>query len=193
MGVPGPLRWLLSSPRSGVGYLFLIVAGWAAYGIFRMLRVGRESQRYLMESREETPLQTDHLSPPLARLVRETRTLRISLEAPVRQVRELIVGDLDTASSEDLDAIDNMLMTVSRQLGEWLQAVDRLPETDAASLQDLGLDGEPIRNVLIREGWSFERKHLRGPGGPMDQRLQHVIAELHRFETGLQVTRRVYR
>lgn len=176
-----------------MGYLFLIVAGWAAYGIYRMVRTGRESQRYLIESRDEAPLQLEHLSPPLARLARDTRLLRISLEAPVRQIRELLIGDLDTASSEDLDGFDNMLMNASRQLGEWLQTVDRLPATDAASLQDLGLSGEPIRAALIREGWSFDRKHMRGPGGPMDHRLQQIIAELLRFETQLQATRRVYR
>lgn len=176
-----------------MGYLFLIVAGWATYGIFRMIRVGRESQRYLIESREEVPLQTEHLTPPVARLVSDTRLLRISLEAPVRQIRELLVGDLDTASTEDLDAFDNMLMTVSRQLGEWLQTVDRLPENDVASLQDQGLSGEPVRNALIREGWSFDRKHLRGPGGSMDHRLQQIIGELHRFETQLQASGRVYR
>lgn len=176
-----------------MGYLFLIVAGWATYGIFRMLRSGRESQRYLVESREDVPLQTDHLSPPLARLVRDTRLLRISLEAPVRQVRELIVGDFESATSEDLDAFDNMLMTVSRQLAEWLQTVDRLPETDGAMLQDRGLSGEPVRNALLREGWSFDRKHLRGPGGTLDQRIQQVIGELQRFETQLQASSRVYR
>ncbi|MCX4246134.1 hypothetical protein [Paraliomyxa miuraensis] len=176
-----------------MGYLFLIVAGWATYGIYRMLRTGRENQRYLIESREEVPLQTDHLSPAVARLVRDTRLLRISLEAPVRQIRELLIGDLDTASAEDLDAFDNMLMTVSRQLGEWLQTVDRLPEGDAAVLADQGLSGEPIRNAMIREGWSFDRKHLRGPGGPMDRRLAQIIAELQRFETLLQNTGRVYR
>jgi hypothetical protein len=179
--------------RSRMGYLFLIAAGWAAYGIYRMLRSGRESQRYLIEGREEAPLQTEHLSPPLARLARDTRLLRISLEAPVRQVRELRVGDLDAASSEDLEGFDNMLMNISRQLGDWLSTVDHLPATDAASLQDLGLSGEPIRNVLIREGWTFDRRHLKGPGGPLDQRISQVIAELQRFETQLQATRRVYR
>lgn len=183
----------LVSWGSRVGYLFLIVAGWAAYGIYRMVRTGRESQRYLIEGRDEAPPQTDHLSPPLARLVRDTRLLRISLEAPVRQIKELIIGDLDTASTEDLDAFDNMLMTVSRQLGEWLHTVDQLAESDLASLQDHGLSGEPVRTALAREGWSFDRRRLRGPGGPMDQRLTQIMAELHRFETQLQATRRVYR
>lgn len=176
-----------------MGYLFLIAAGWAAYGIYRMLRTGRESQRYLVEGPREAPLQTGHLSPPLARLAQDTRLLRVSLEAPVRQVRELLVGDLDSARNEDLSAFDNMLMTTSRQLGDWLRVVDQLPATDATSLQDLGLSPEPVRNALIREGWTFDRKHLRGPGGPMDQRISLVIAELLRFETLLQAPRRVYR
>jgi hypothetical protein len=176
-----------------MGYIFLIAAGWAAYGIYRMLRTGRESQRYLVEGPRESPLQTGHLSPPLARLAEDTRLLRVSLEAPVRQVRELLVGDLDSARNEDLSAFDNMLMTTSRQLGDWLRVVDQLPATDATSLQDLGLSPEPVRNALIREGWTFDRKHLRGPGGSMDQRISVVIAELLRFETLLQAPRRVYR
>lgn len=176
-----------------MGYLFLIAAGWTAYGIYRMLQSGRETRRYLDEGRHDPPLQLDHLTPPLARLAHDTRLLRISLEAPVRQVRELRVGDLESASSEDLDAFDNMLMSISRQLGDWLHMVDQLPATDAASLQDLGLSSEPIRDTLIREGWTFDRRHLRGPGGPLDQRISQVIAELQRFETQLQITGRLYR
>lgn len=176
-----------------MGYIFLIAAGWAAYGIYRLVRTGRESQRYLVESPREAPLQTDHLTPPLARLAHETRILRISLEAPVRQIQELLVGDLDSARNEDLDGFDNMLLGISAQLGDWLRTVDQLPATDAASLQDMGLSPEPVRAALVREGWTFDRKHLRGPGGSMDRRITLVIAELQRFETHLQATRRVYR
>lgn len=176
-----------------MGYLFLIIAGWAAYGIFRMIRAGKESQRYLVESREEEPLRVGHLSPPLARLAEDTRLLRISLEAPVRQVREVLVGDLDTTSVEDLDAFDNMLMNIGRQLADWIQTIERLPPDESATLQDLGLSPEPIRQALAREGWSYDRKNLRGPGGSMDQRIGHVIAELRRFENQLQAQRRVYR
>lgn len=176
-----------------MGYLFLIAAGWAAYGIYRLLRTGRESQRYLVEGPREAPLQTEHLTPSLARLAHDTRLLRVSLEAPVRQIRELMVGDLDSARNEDLDGFDNMLMNLSRQLGDWLRVIDELPATDAASLQDLGLSAEPVRNALMREGWTFDRQHLRGPGGPMDRRISQVMAELQRFETLLQAPRRVYR
>jgi len=177
-----------------MGYLFLIVAGWAAYGIFRMLRTGAENQKYLAEGKAEAPLEVEHLSPPLARLAQDTRLIRISFEAPVQRIREMIIGDLDTTSTEDLDGFDNMLMSVSRQLGDWLQMVDRLPANEAASLRDLGLGPEPIRDALIREGWSFDRKNLRGPGGPMDQRLEQVLSELLRVETLLQqTTTRPYR
>lgn len=176
-----------------MGYLFLIVAGWAAYGIFRMVRTGAEGQRYLQDGRGEAPLQVDHLSPGLARLAHDTRLLRISLDAPVRRIHEMLVGDLETTSTEDLDGFDNMLMDLSRQLGEWVDVVDHLPANEAASLQDLGVRPDPIRNALIREGWTFDRKNLRGPGGPMDQRLQAVIAELQRVEVLMQSTPRLYR
>ncbi|MCH9686967.1 MAG: hypothetical protein K0V04_36365 [Deltaproteobacteria bacterium] len=176
-----------------MGYLFLIVAGWATYGLFRMVRDGNESRRYLAASAAEPPLKTGHLAPPLARLVADTRLLRISLEAPVLRVKELRAGDLDTASTEDLDAFDNMLMNLSRQIADWLHAVDRLPPAEKASMQDLGLGPEALRTALENEGWSFDRRNLRGPGKPMDERLQHVIMELHRVETMLQTTRRPYR
>lgn len=176
-----------------MGYLFLVVAGWATYGIYRMLRTGAVNQKYLIEGQKEAPLQVGHLSPPLAQLARDTRLLRIGLEAPVFRVREMLVGNLDTASSEDLDSFDNMLMDLSRQLSDWTQAIDRLPPNERATLQDLGLGPEQIRNTLIREGWSFDRKNLRGPGGPMDKRLEQVIAELLRTETLLQTQPRLYR
>ena len=107
--------------------------------------------------------------------------------------QELMIGDLDTASTEDLDGFDNMLMNISRQLADWVNTVEKLPETDLATFQDLGLSGDSIRQVLIREGWSFDRKNLRGPGGPMHQRIEHVIAELLRVEQQMQTSRRVYR
>lgn len=176
-----------------MGYLFLIVAGWAVYGIVRMMRSGAESQRYLAEAQAEAPLHTEHLTPPLAALLQETRLLRISLEAPVRQIQEFLVGDLDTASTEDLDGFDNMLMTTSRLLGDWITMVERLPENDLATFHDLGLSADPVRHALIREGWSFDRKNLRGPGGTMDKRISDVIAALTRMETQLQTTRRLYR
>lgn len=176
-----------------MGYLFLIIAGWSVYGIVRMTRAGKESRRYLVEGREEQPLQVEHLSPPLARLAQDTRLLRISLEAPVRQIREVLIGDLDTTSVEDLDGFDNMLMNISRQLAEWVQTVDRLPANEAAIMTDLGLSAEPVRHALMAEGWSFDRRHLRGPTGPMDQRLRHVVGELQRVELQLQTHRRPYR
>ena len=100
---------------------------------------------------------------------------------------------LDLVRLGGLITFDNMLMNVSRQLADWLQTVDRLPADEAATMQDLGLSPEPIRQALMREGWAFERKHLRGPNGSMDQRLGHVIAELRRVETQLQTHRRPYR
>ncbi len=197
MASPAFAVWLVSGcyhfGQHGMGYLFLIAAGWAAYGIYRLLHTGRETQRYLVEGPREAPLQTEHLTPPLARLAHETRILRVSLEAPVRQIRELLVDDIDSARNEDLESFDIMLLNVSRQLGDWLRTIDHLPANDAASLQDLALGPEPIRSALVREGWTFDRKHLRGPGGTMDQRISHIIAELQRFETQLQSTRRVYR
>jgi hypothetical protein len=176
------------------GFLFLFVAGWASYGVYRMLRANERNRRYLQAARDEAPLQLDHLSSTLRRLTQETRMLRISLEAPIRDVADFRQGEFHQAASEDLDGFDNMLMNVSRQLADWVAAIDRLPEHERATLERLGLSAEPIRSALDAEGWAFERRNLHRLGQhPMEVRLRNIVAELDRVETSLQVVPRPYR
>lgn len=176
-----------------MGFFFIFVAVVAGYGFFRVLRSSERDRKYLAQSKEEAPLQLEHLGAQLARVTRETRTLRISLEAPVRDVAELRAGQLN-ATAEDLDSFDAMLMNVSRAVADWLVAVDRLGEHDRRAMDDCGANPESIRAALTAEGFAFERKNLKRPGvPPLDERLRAVMLELGRIETALQASQRVYR
>lgn len=176
-----------------MGYFFLFVAVWATYGLYRMVRAGEESRKYLEAAREEEPLRLGHLTEPLRRLVLDTRLLRISLEAPIRDVRGYLDGDI-SRSADDLETFDNMLMNVSRQLADWVMVVDRLPEAERGSLDDMGVSIEPIRQALGEEGWSFERRHVERPGRPaMDARLRSIMDALEKIEHALQLPPSPYR
>jgi hypothetical protein len=176
-----------------MGYFFLFVALWAAYGLYRMLRAGHESRRYLEAAREEEPLRVGHLSAPLRQLVADTRILRISLEAPVRDIASRVEHDV-SGSTDDLESFERMLMSVSRQLADWMMSVERLSEADRGHMIDMGANVEPIRRALNEEGWSFERRNLRPEGRPhMAERLQRIIDTLAKVETSLQLPPRPYR
>ena len=176
-----------------LGSFFLFVAVLAGFGLFHMLRSSERSRRYLAEAKEDAPLQLDHLSAPLRRLAQDTRLLRISLDGPIREVGDYRRGELQAASG-DIESFDAMLMDLSRQLADWVQTVERLDERDRNVLIDMGLGVDPIRAALDFEGGAFERRNLMRTGAPpMDQRLQSIVAELDRFEAGLQVAPRPYR
>lgn len=176
-----------------MGWFFLLMAGFAGFGLYKMARSSSKSRKYLQASREDQPLRLEHLSSGLRQLAQDTRLLRISLEAPVINLRDYIDGDLD-ATAEDVDAFDAMLLDVTRQLADWLAAVEQLPEHDRHRMVDLGADPSAVRNALGMEGWAFERRHLRMPGKPtMDRRLANIVGELARIEGCLQTTGDVYR
>jgi len=176
-----------------MGYFFLLLAGFAGFGLFKMARSQEKNRKYLQAAREDVPLQLEHLPPGLRRVAEDTRLLRISLEAPVRNLRDFIDGDLD-AAGEDPEGFDGMLLNVTRQLADWVLAIDRLSESDRHMMIDLGADPIAVRRALDREGWSFERRNLRMRGNPpMDRRLETIVGELARIETCLQSTGRGYR
>lgn len=176
-----------------MGFFFIFVAVCGGYGVYRVLKSSERDRKYLAESGEERPLQLEHLGTSLQRVARETRTLRISLEAPVRDVSELRQGQLN-ATAEDLDSFDTMLMNVSRAIADWLVAIDRLDEGDKRTMLDQGANPEPIRAALTAEGFSFERRNLKRAGAPpLDDRLKAIILELRKIEAALQVSQRVYR
>jgi hypothetical protein len=176
-----------------VSAFFLVVALLAVYGIFRVVQSQARDRKYLAESKGDAPLVLDHLSHALRGVAREARTLRLSLESPIRDIAELRRGQLN-ATAEDVEAFDTMLMNVSRQVGDFLVVVDKLGERDQAELRDAGVSVEPIRQVLEGEGYSFERKRMTRPGmPPLDQRLEAIRNELSKIEAALQGSPRVYR
>lgn len=167
-----------------LGFLFLLVAVWSGWGLVYMLRSGQKNQQYLTAGSDEEPLRLDHLTPALRWFGGETRLLRISLEAPIRQVGELRGGELH----QDLESMDNMLMDVSRQVVDWVGLFDGLDDVDRQTMRDLGVSPEPIRAALAVEGLAFERRKFELPHQPpLDERLQSISSELKRIEIALQV------
>jgi len=176
------------------GVLFLLVAAFSAYGIYAMLRANQRNQAYLRDAKVEEPLALEHLSGPLRRLAEDARMLRVSLEGPIRDVRAMRTGEFSQTAGADIESFDTMLMNVTREVAEWLEEAARLPEVDRARLEDLGDAPVRVREMLDREGGSFERRHLKRTGQPpLDERLAALGAELNRLELALQANRSVYR
>ncbi|NJK32864.1 MAG: hypothetical protein HC927_10905 [Deltaproteobacteria bacterium] len=168
--------------------LYLLIAALAAIGLIQTVRTQARGRRYLESSPEEQPLQISHLSSRLQALVRDTRALRLSLEGPLRELRE----GTGPALLNDYDELQRHLDAAARELGEWLQEVDRLPLPDAEYVHDVGAEPERIRSVFETEGWAFERR--RQPGQrPLQDRLQALVDELRSFEERLQTPPNPYR
>lgn len=169
----------------------LLVA--ASYGAYRLIRAQAETRRYL-EDRAEAPLELAHLSPTLAQVARETRTLRVALESTIRGVRAALSLD-PTRTADEIEALDAALMGATRDVGEWLAMLDGLPASELAALVELGVSQEGIRAALVAEHGSFERGRLRVAGRPtLDLRIEEIRRELGRIEEALVRGRsRIYR
>lgn len=161
----------------------------AGFGFYRLMRAQQEARRYL-EGSAEAPLQLSHLSSRLALVARETRTLRISLESPLRAIREFMQTDL-TRTEDDLEAVDAALMDVTRDIGRWLAMIDALPEQDRGALESMGASPAPVRAAMEAEGWAFERHRLQN--SVLATRLEALLRELGRVEQALQVPQNPYR
>jgi len=162
------------------------------YGFVRLRRADEAARRYL-ESGQDKPLQLAHLSDTLARVARETRTLRIWLESPLQAVRDHLAADL-TRTDEDVEAFDGLLLDASREIGLWLAMIDGLPAHERQELEQLGAGAGAVRGAMEAENGAFERAHLKAPGRPaMDQRIEAILRELTRIETALQGQGHVYR
>ncbi len=173
-------------------FLVAMVALLGGFGFYRLLRAQQEARRYL-EGGSDAPLQLSHLSAELARVARETRTLRISLESPLRAVREFMRTDL-TRTEDDVEAVDAALMETTREIGEWLALVEGLPEHERSTIEAMGAGAGAVRAALEAEGWAFERTHLRSRGRQnLDDRLDAILRELERVEKALQVPVNPYR
>jgi len=171
-----------------LGFALFVMLAWAGWGIVHMLRTSQRNQRYLDAARDDEPLRVDHLSPGLRHLAEGTRLLRIALESPIQDVLALGRGEFHEIAAQDLDAFDNMLMDLSRQLTDWVHAVDTLADSDRATLADIGVGAGLVRRALLESGGAFERKHLRDHNSvPMHRRLRQIADELLRIESSLQV------
>jgi hypothetical protein len=176
------------------GVLFLLVTALSAYGMYAMLRAKQRNQASLREAADEAPLQLDHVSAPLRRLAEDARVLRVSLEGPIRDVHAMRTGEFTLTVGSDFEVFDAMLMNVTREVAEWLDMASRLSESDLAQLEDLGAPPGRVREMLDREGGSFERRHLKRNGEPpLDERLTALAGELAKLEVALQSNRSVYR
>ena len=164
-----------------------------AYGVFRLLRSQATARRYLETASQDKPLAIAHLSWTLQQFALHTRNVRISLEAPLRAAQELL--HLDPMRTQiALDSFDATFMSATQEINEWLYAVEHMPESVRQELADLGIRSEPIRAVMMAEGWAFERRKLRVAGRPsLDVRIQRVIDALLQIEAAIQAPSHVYR
>ena len=173
-------------------FLVCVIVLVSTYGYVRLKRADEAARRYL-EAGEEKPLQLAHLSETLARIARDTRTLRIYLESPLHAVREHLRPDM-TRTEDDVEAFDAALLDATREVGLWLTMIDGLQPHERQELDALGAGPETIRGALAAENWAFERAQLHAPGrARLDVRLEAVIRELARIEAALQGQGRVYR
>ena len=142
-----------------------------------------------------------HLSPTLARIVEETRMLRIALAEPLQAVQAWYAADsskilahVDLGDGSDLDRceeLDLALVNARRAVWDWCSAVERLPIADRHLLESLGLS-TGIALGLLAERNALQRTS-RDPKKELartQQQIHPLVASLERFETALmQATR----
>lgn len=170
-------------------WVYLIVAGLAAIGLLQTMRGQARSRRYLESSPEDSPLQISHLSRKLQALARDTRALRLSLEGPLRELSE---GAGPSMLGQEFDEVQQRLRDAARELGEWIQEVERLPQHDRAYMHDVGATPDHVRALFEAEGWSLERKRKSGQPA-LRIVLERIVHELERFEERLQTPPDPYR
>lgn len=170
-------------------WLYLAVAGLAALGLLQTFRVQARSRRYLESSGDASPLQISHLSRKLQALAQDTRALRLSLEGPIH---DLGAGASTTMLGQEFDELQQRLRDAARELGEWIQEVDRLPQNDREYMHDVGASPDHVRALFEAEGWSLERKRATGQP-PLRKQLQLIVRELELFEERLQTPPNPYR
>jgi hypothetical protein len=170
-------------------WVYLLVAGLAAIGLLQTMRVQARSRRYLESSPDDRPLQISHLSRKLQALARDTRALRLSLEGPLHELSE---GGSTTMLGQEFDEVQQRLRDAARELGEWINEVERLPQNDRVYLNDVGASPDHVRALFEIEGWSLERKRAAGQP-PLRKQLQMIVRELELFEERLQTPPNPYR
>lgn len=144
----------------------------------------------------------EHLSPALARLVEETRLLRLALEEPLQAARAWLASDrspwlarVDMGDGSDLDRLgelDVALVNARRAVWDWLAALDQLPEGDRVVLADLGLSAGTVRSALeARDAFRRTSARPRQESARIERMIAPLRAALDRFETSLAGATRV--
>lgn len=170
-----------------------------------LIEARRQSRNLRRELRAlgegEAPPPIDHLSPTLARMVEETRMVRIALAEPLQAVRAWHAADaspilarVDVGDGSDLDRCDELdvaLVNARRAVWDWVRTVERLPEADQSQLESLGLSTGIARGLLEQRS-AFQRTS-RAPKRELErieQQLRPLLVSLERFEAALlQATR----
>lgn len=157
------------------------------------LNVRRELKALSEATDVEAP---QHLSPSLARLLAETRMLRIALAEPLQAAQawhaadaSKILAHVDIGDGSDLDRCDEVdlaLVNARRAVWEWVSAVERLPDNDQRLLERLGLHTGMARGLLTERNALQRLSHTpRKELERIEQQLHPLVTSLDRFETGL--------
>ncbi|MEM6993942.1 MAG: hypothetical protein AAF721_25745 [Myxococcota bacterium] len=108
--------------------------------------------RRLAEMDVDLPLDTGHLSPGLANLTCQARTLRLVLATPLQRIPEGTWRDTPWRRRQRCDEYDRALVDARRALWDWLRCARRLPLTDRAVLATLGLSLRAVAGALFAPG-----------------------------------------
>lgn len=143
-----------------------------------------------------TPEAMPHLSPSLARLLEDTRMLRLALAEPIQAARAWVSADcspllarVDVGDGSDLDRCDEVdvaLVDARRSVWDWVRTVEALPDADQRTLEGLGLTTGLARDLLAGAAFQRTSRAPRRELERIEQHLQPLIASLERFEAGLQ-------
>lgn len=114
-------------------------------------RRGRIARR-LAELDVSMPLETRHLTPGLASLTRQARTLRLVLATPLQRMPDRPWQETPWRRRQRCDEYDRALADARRALWDWLSAGSRLPAGDRAVLHRLGIELGAVRSALFAPG-----------------------------------------
>lgn len=186
-------------------FLGLIFAVSLRRPIGALVEARRQNQNFQRElralgepARNEPPA---HLSPTLARIVDETRMLRIALAEPLQAVKAWhaadaspILAQVDVGDGSDLDRcaeLDVALVNARRAVWDWCRAVERLPDADQRVLESLGLSTGIALGVLAERNAFQRTSHTpRRERERIEAMLHPLVVSLERFEGALmQATR----
>lgn len=137
-----------------------------------------------------------HLSPALARMLEETRMLRIALAEPLQAAQawraadaSKILAHVDIGDGSDLDRCDEVdlaLVNARRAVWDWVSAVECLPDNDQRQLESLGLHTGMARGLLTERNALQRLSHTpQRELERIERQLNPLVASLDRFETGL--------